>query len=133
MMDDRSASSEERQLREPPLPAAGDRSFSAVLKALRRRRGGADITARRVLPPREGSYAPLPPDLHPRLQERLRVTSVVVTHELELCFDISDRVALLKHGRIVAQGTADVMQTSDHPDVRAFLDGTRDAGEGEEA
>ena len=66
------------------------------------------------------------------LQERLRVTSVVVTHELELCFDISDRVALLKEGRIVAQGSADEMRNSDHPDVRAFLDGTRDVADAEE-
>jgi phospholipid/cholesterol/gamma-HCH transport system ATP-binding protein len=66
------------------------------------------------------------------LQERLRVTSVVVTHELELCFDISDRVALLKEGRIVADGSAAAMQSSDHPDVRAFLDGTRDLSDMEE-
>ena len=30
------------------------------------------------------------------LRERLQVTSVVVTHDLELCFTISDRVALLR-------------------------------------
>ena len=63
------------------------------------------------------------------LQERLGVTSVVVTHELELCFSVSDRVALLKQGRIAAQGSAESMQTSDHPDVRAFLSGERDAGD----
>ena len=39
------------------------------------------------------------------LQRRLRITSVVVTHELELCFAISNRVALLKDGRIAAAGT----------------------------
>jgi len=61
------------------------------------------------------------------LQRRLQVTSVVVTHELELCFAISDRVALLKDGRIAAQGSADEMQRSEHPAVRAFLDGVRDA------
>jgi phospholipid/cholesterol/gamma-HCH transport system ATP-binding protein len=60
------------------------------------------------------------------LQELLHVTSVVVTHELELCFAISDRVALLKDGRIAAQGPADEMRASQHPDVRAFLDGVRD-------
>jgi phospholipid/cholesterol/gamma-HCH transport system ATP-binding protein len=60
------------------------------------------------------------------LQQRLRVTSVVVTHELELCFSISDRVAMLKDGRIVAVGTADEIRNSDHPAVRAFLDGVRD-------
>ena len=63
------------------------------------------------------------------LQERLRVTSIVVTHELELCFGISDRVALLKDGRIAAHGSAEAMRTSNHPDVRAFLDGSRDAAD----
>ena len=60
------------------------------------------------------------------LQSRLQVTSVVVTHELELCFAVSDRVALLKGGRIVAQGGAAEMRESQDPDVRAFLDGARD-------
>jgi phospholipid/cholesterol/gamma-HCH transport system ATP-binding protein len=60
------------------------------------------------------------------LQRDLHVTSVIVTHELELCFAVSDRVALLKDGRIAAQGTAAEMRESQHPDVRAFLDGVRD-------
>jgi phospholipid/cholesterol/gamma-HCH transport system ATP-binding protein len=60
------------------------------------------------------------------LQQELHVTSVVVTHELELCFAVSDRVALLKDGRIAAQGGSDEMRESQHPDVRAFLDGVRD-------
>jgi phospholipid/cholesterol/gamma-HCH transport system ATP-binding protein len=67
-----------------------------------------------------------------RLQQHLGVTSVVVTHELELCFSVSDRVALLKHGRIAAQGSAESMRHSDHADVRAFLSGERDADEGED-
>jgi phospholipid/cholesterol/gamma-HCH transport system ATP-binding protein len=66
-------------------------------------------------------------DLILALQRDLHVTSVVVTHELELCFAVSDRVALLKDGRIAAQGPADEMRASDHPDVRAFLDGVRDS------
>ncbi|HVN40838.1 MAG TPA: ABC transporter ATP-binding protein, partial [Myxococcota bacterium] len=61
------------------------------------------------------------------LQQKHGITSVVVTHELDLCFSVSDRVALLKQGRIVAQGSAASMQHSDHPDVRAFLSGERDA------
>jgi phospholipid/cholesterol/gamma-HCH transport system ATP-binding protein len=63
-----------------------------------------------------------------RLQERLGVTSVVVTHELDLCFAVSDRVGLLKGGRIVAQGAAEAMRASSHPDVRAFLEGVQDEG-----
>ncbi len=65
------------------------------------------------------------------LQQRLQVTSVVVTHELELCFAISDRVALLKDGRITAHGSADEIRNSTHSDVRAFLDGARDDAEDE--
>jgi phospholipid/cholesterol/gamma-HCH transport system ATP-binding protein len=60
------------------------------------------------------------------LQRDLHVTSVVVTHELELCFAVSDRVALLKDGRIAAQGSSDEMRESQDPHVRAFLDGVRD-------
>jgi ABC-type transporter Mla maintaining outer membrane lipid asymmetry ATPase subunit MlaF len=54
------------------------------------------------------------------------VTSVVVTHDLELCFAVSDRVALLKEGRIVAHGAAAEMRGSPDPDVRAFLDGVQE-------
>ena len=60
------------------------------------------------------------------LQRELHITSVVVTHDLEFCFAVSDRVALLKNGRIVAEGSAEEMQASAQPDVRAFLDGVRD-------
>ena len=71
-------------------------------------------------------------DLIVSLQKRLQVTSVVVTHELELCFAISDRVALLQDGRIVATGAAQAMRHSDHPAVQAFIEGVHDLGEHEE-
>jgi phospholipid/cholesterol/gamma-HCH transport system ATP-binding protein len=57
------------------------------------------------------------------LRDRLGVTSVIVTHELELCFTISDRVALLKDGRLVACDTAERIRTSTDPAVRSFLEG----------
>jgi phospholipid/cholesterol/gamma-HCH transport system ATP-binding protein len=55
------------------------------------------------------------------LQEQLHATSVVVTHDLELCFSISDRVALLHAGRLAAEGAADEVRT--HPELRTFLEG----------
>jgi phospholipid/cholesterol/gamma-HCH transport system ATP-binding protein len=67
------------------------------------------------------------------LQRRLRITSVIVTHELELCFAISHRVALLKDGRIAAAGTADEIRRSAHPDVMAFLAGSQDSFPGPSA
>jgi phospholipid/cholesterol/gamma-HCH transport system ATP-binding protein len=65
------------------------------------------------------------------LQRRLRITSIVVTHELDLCFAISNRVALLKDGRIAVTGTADEVRRSTHPDAVAFLAGARDSFERE--
>ncbi len=62
------------------------------------------------------------------LQQRLGVTSVIVTHDMELCFAASDRVALLKGGRIVVEGSAGEIRGSSHPDVRAFLEGVQDEG-----
>jgi phospholipid/cholesterol/gamma-HCH transport system ATP-binding protein len=65
------------------------------------------------------------------LNRRLDVTSVVVTHDLELCFAVSDRLALLKSGRIVACGTVEAMRASPNADVRAYFEGVQDASETE--
>lgn len=55
------------------------------------------------------------------LQGRLQVTSVVVTHDLPLCFEVSDRVALLDEGRLVMEGSVEEFRGSRHPSVRNFL------------
>jgi phospholipid/cholesterol/gamma-HCH transport system ATP-binding protein len=60
------------------------------------------------------------------LRERLHVTSVVVTHELDLCFAISDRVALLAEGKLVAKGEAEAIRSSNQEEVRVFLAGGND-------
>ena len=62
-------------------------------------------------------------DLIQELQERLQVTSVVVTHDMDLCRAISDRVSLLAEGRLVEQGTAADLGGSALPAIRAFLEG----------
>lgn len=63
------------------------------------------------------------------LQQRLGITSVVVTHELDLCFSISDRVGLLKRGRITAMGRAEEIRNSEDRDVVAFLAGVHEPDE----
>ena len=55
----------------------------------------------------------------------------MVTHELELCFAISDRVALLKRGRIAAMGSAQEIRESDDRDVVAFLAGAHEQADDE--
>jgi phospholipid/cholesterol/gamma-HCH transport system ATP-binding protein len=55
------------------------------------------------------------------LQAELSGTSVVVTHDLELAFAISDRVALLRDGRLAAEGPVDEVRA--HPELRGFVEG----------
>jgi phospholipid/cholesterol/gamma-HCH transport system ATP-binding protein len=56
------------------------------------------------------------------LQRQLAATSVVVTHDIELCFAVSDRVALLRDGRLAAEGRVDEMR--EHAELRLFLEGS---------
>lgn len=57
------------------------------------------------------------------LQLRLGVTSMVVTHDMELCFAVSDRVGLLGGGRIVLEGPAAELRAAEPPELREFLEG----------
>jgi len=58
-----------------------------------------------------------------RLQRQLRVTSIVVTHDMTSCYHIADRVALLNEGRIHFLGTPDQLRATTDPIVRDFIDG----------
>jgi phospholipid/cholesterol/gamma-HCH transport system ATP-binding protein len=57
-----------------------------------------------------------------QLAEEMGVTSIIVTHDIEGALPISDRVAMLDHGRIRFVGTADEFRSSDDALVRAFLE-----------
>jgi phospholipid/cholesterol/gamma-HCH transport system ATP-binding protein len=57
------------------------------------------------------------------IQKQLGVTSMVVTHDLESAFHVSDRMALLWEGQIVAAGTPHALQSSPDERVRGFLEG----------
>jgi phospholipid/cholesterol/gamma-HCH transport system ATP-binding protein len=56
------------------------------------------------------------------IRERTHVTSIVVTHDIEQALEISDRVALLSHGKLRFVGTPPEFRTSADPVVRAFAD-----------
>jgi phospholipid/cholesterol/gamma-HCH transport system ATP-binding protein len=56
------------------------------------------------------------------IAERTRVTSVLVTHDVEGALDLSDRIALLDSGRIRFEGTPEEFRKSNEPMVRAFAD-----------
>ena len=58
-----------------------------------------------------------------RLQKRLQVTSVLVTHDMKTAFATADRIALLHEGRIYFYGTPDALRASQDPVITDFIEG----------
>jgi phospholipid/cholesterol/gamma-HCH transport system ATP-binding protein len=56
-----------------------------------------------------------------KLQETFKLTSVVVTHEMESVKMIADTVCMLKGGRVVGTGSLDELKQSDHPYIQQFF------------
>jgi len=61
-----------------------------------------------------------------RMRKELGVTGVVITHDMNSAFRISDKVALLYEGRVRFQGTPDEMRAATDPIVRGFIEGRPD-------
>ena len=59
-----------------------------------------------------------------RLQQRLGMTSIAVTHDMRSAYHIADRIAMLHEGRIHAVGTPDEIQATTDPAVRQFIEGS---------
>jgi phospholipid/cholesterol/gamma-HCH transport system ATP-binding protein len=59
-----------------------------------------------------------------RLQKRLGMTSMAVTHDMRSAYHIADRIAMLHEGRIHAVGTPDEIQATQDPAVRQFIEGS---------
>ena len=64
-----------------------------------------------------------------KLQRELRVTSIVVTHDLEGAFRVADHIVMLYDGAVVMQGTPQQIKDAHDPTVRRFLDGEATAEE----
>ena len=48
-----------------------------------------------------------------KLQQRIQVTSLVVSHDRDLAFGVADRIAVIAEGRILAVGTPDEIKRFD--------------------
>ncbi len=59
-----------------------------------------------------------------QLQKERQMTSVVVTHDIHGARAVSDRLALLRDGRVLIEGSFDSLQKSRDPFVMQFLDGS---------
>jgi len=54
---------------------------------------------------------------------KTRMTSVVVTHDVQAGLDIADHVVLLWQGKVIAEGKPNSIRTSDDPRVQQFIEG----------
>jgi len=64
-----------------------------------------------------------------RVRDQLKVTTVVVTHDMRTARRIGQRVLMLHDKKIYASGTADEIFASQDPVVRQFIDGVADPKE----
>ena len=60
-------------------------------------------------------------DLILRLRDALRITIIIVTHELESAFKIADRIAVLDKGEILIVGSVDEVRACDDSRVQNLL------------
>lgn len=57
------------------------------------------------------------------LHDKLKVTSIVVTHDMKSAYTVADRIAMLYQGKIIAEGTPEEIQNTKHPVVYQFING----------
>ena len=56
-----------------------------------------------------------------KLNQRTKVTSLVVTHDRDLAFGVADRIAVMYEGRILTIGTPEEIKKCNDPMVQKFL------------
>ena len=56
-----------------------------------------------------------------RVNQELKITCVLITHDIPAAFRIADKIAFLDQGRIVAEGKPDDIIQSEYPMVRDFI------------
>lgn len=57
------------------------------------------------------------------LHDKLKITSVVVTHDMVSAYKVADKIAMLYQGKIIAEGTPTEIQNTTHPVVHQFITG----------
>jgi phospholipid/cholesterol/gamma-HCH transport system ATP-binding protein len=55
------------------------------------------------------------------LKARLRLTSLIVSHDLRMAFAIADRIAMIHEGRIIADGAPDAIRADPNPILQRFI------------
>jgi phospholipid/cholesterol/gamma-HCH transport system ATP-binding protein len=57
------------------------------------------------------------------MRDKLKVTSIVVTHDMKSAYRVADKIAMLYQGKIIAEGTSEEIQKSEHSVVHQFING----------
>jgi phospholipid/cholesterol/gamma-HCH transport system ATP-binding protein len=57
------------------------------------------------------------------IQRALKLTSIVITHDMGTAFSVSDRLAMIGRGRILMVGTKEEFKESQNPTVHNFING----------
>lgn len=60
-----------------------------------------------------------------RLAELYQLTIVIITHDLDFLWQVTDRVAVLGEGKVVGVGSMSELAHMEHPDIRVYFDGPR--------
>ena len=63
-------------------------------------------------------------DLILRMQERLKVTSIVVTHDMTSAYKVANRIAMLYDGKIIGIGSPEEIKKTNNPLIRQFITGS---------
>lgn len=57
------------------------------------------------------------------LHDKLKVTSIVVTHDMKSAYKVADKIAMLYRGKIIAEGKVEEIQNTKNPFVHQFVNG----------
>jgi phospholipid/cholesterol/gamma-HCH transport system ATP-binding protein len=60
-----------------------------------------------------------------KLRDDFGLTIVMITHDLDLLWQVADRVAVLADGKVQGVGSMDELSQMQHPAIRKFFDGPR--------
>ena len=67
------------------------------------------------------------------LRDLFGLTVVMITHDLDLLWQVADRVAVLGDGRVQGVGSMDELSRLEHPAIRQFFEGSRGRAAEEQA
>lgn len=62
-------------------------------------------------------------DLINMMKKELKVTSIVITHDVVSAYKVADRIAMLYSGKIIEIGTPEEIKISENPVVQQFIHG----------